>query len=873
MKNVHNLTGLQRKIRLIPKNQNSKAEVSFDDGAVAESNRQVLICQDTKKSCDSLLLFTVPHVPYILPSKYGYYTHYLLMYSGIEVNGVFYNLEGVNNYHSSNIFQDIRISKGLGQWGNLFPAELASMLSICFHYEEGYYYYPNGIDTVKVLYRNKTNNRLNVKLVIKPEFKIFTKFIGTDNLNPSYKVDTNGDLVFVLDPRDETDDWLEAIVKINLDPTEAEPNRLDYFYIESFHGLDGDTTNYNTDDYFEIDWGDGSPFYKHIWSQNIGNTNRNFTDYYLMVDHTYPGPGEYNVRIRSSVMMEWVWLQGVRRLEKWGKYIGTYVYGLGVPLNWGGPDPLEYYNPEIPASVTYFQIDNFNGPLQIDMSKFDQHRTFMYCDFDNDWGSMWNDYIERPSNNGFLVWGKEVETYPQRQVNLCDFIQFTFSYDELSGSDLRVMLEDLWQSTKKISFQNPNEVPYIHYFADDANKKVTIVYDFKTWSNSTGGPYLFENLTIQFHLDWLTEVNSGKVNLNVKTYNGTMLQIENNVLVENGLTKLSDNSFIVQSRTEVTSPFSDSLAALHLSYDPYVEALLFHEGSYFSVDPFTSTIDVEMIDKELTKITGIPGADVDFIRIGRGEMLSKTITIPPEGVYNHYRSPEELIEVKNYSAIPHDAGLVANAYAEYWHGSYGYYQEISGVVSTTLPADLDMHVENQNGVIISETPIAYRAGTIIPLNKNLFQAGDDFSIVSKWSSSYSDAMMQERNLIDINVKKINQEDLLIIKIDLNLTPTPAIRVKKGAIDTWLRAEALAPNYDGFSYLWESYQGSGYAYDANYDTYLIWKHADPAPVDMIQTVAIYFINEDDTPMVDPTRVEILNTAENIVQIIQKPSWMP
>lgn len=86
----------------------------------------------------------------------------------------------------------------------------------------------------------------------------------------------------------------------------------------------------------------------------------------------------------------------------------------------------------------------------------------------------------------------------------------------------------------------------------------------------------------------------------------------------------------------------------------------------------------------------------------------------------------------------------------------------------------------------------------------------------------------------------------------------------------MRAAPLAPSYDGFNYLNETYSYGEWPYDAAYNTYIIYKHAWPAPIDMIQKIAVYFFNVDDTP-IDPTRIEIFE--ENLLEIIQKPSWMP
>lgn len=869
MNNLHNLTSFQRKIRLIPKSPTAKSDLSFDQGAVVENNGQVLICQEPKKAYDSLLLFTVPHPYYNLPliNAYNSVTVYTLMYSDIEVNGIRYNLEGVNSYSSSNVFHEKDVAKGSSQWGNKFPEELASKLSICFHEEEGYLYYPRKFDTVKVLYRNKTDTTLNVKLIIRPEFKEFTKYIGSDNLNPSYRVDDSGDIIFQLDARDESEDWLEAIVEVKASPTEAEPNGLEYFYIEAFHGLDGYPTNYDHGDYFEIDWGDGSPHYKHVWSDNIGNPNRDFTDYYLMVDHVYPAAGEYNIRLRSSVMMEWVWLQGARRLEKWGKYIGTYIYGLGVPLSWGGDNPFEYFNPVIPEHVSYFQFDGFNGVLEIDIDKFNQYRTQVILDFGNYWSNGYASEIQRPTEDGFLVWGEELATYPQRQINPCDFILFTFSYSELSGDDLRVILYDINQSGDSVSSAKPTEVPHVDYIVDETNKTISFVYDFKTFS---AGTYLFKDLVLQFQLDWINNVNSGKINLNVKTFNGVDLRVENNILVEDALQKLSDNSFTVQSRSKITSPFSNSMASLQLSYDPHVDALMIHDGSLFANSSVMGTTRVEIVDRELTRITGAPGSVMDFIRTGIKALETEVITIPDNGIYEYYRKPEDTISVNSTGAIPHDIGLLDTRSTESWYSVQNQFSEINNVISTSLPPTSMLHLENQNGVTISQPHFAYREGTIIPLNMDLLEEGDSIVLVEKWSSIYSGDLLQEHRIISTIQTKINPIDLFIFQMDLNLTGSVAIRIKKDpAMALYMTAEALAPNYDGFSYLNRTWQGDGYPYDIDYDTYIIYKHASPAPVDMIQTIGVYFINADGSA-VDPTRIEV--TEANLVSIIQKPQWM-
>lgn len=871
MNNLHNLTTSQRKIRLIPKSPNSKTDLYFDKGAVVENDGQVLICQEPKKACDSLLLFTVPHPYYNLPllNAYNSVTNYTLMYSAIEVNGVRYSLEDVNTYSSSNVFHETDATKGRTQWGNKFPEELASILSICVHEEEGYFYYPTKFDTVKLLYRNKTDTKLNVKLIIRPEFKSYTKYIGTDNLNPSYQVDNNGDIIFQLDARDESEDWLEAIVEIKASPIETDPNRLEYFYIESFHGLDGYPTNYDHGDYFEIDWGDGSPHYKHVWSEHIGSTNRDFTDYYLMVDHVYPSAGEYKVRLRSSVMMEWVWLQGARRLEKWGKYIGTYIYGLGVPLSWGGSSPFEYFNPQIPENVSYFQFDNFNGVLEIDIDSFNQYRTQVDLDFGNYWSNYYIDSIQRPTDDGFVLWKKELPTYPQRQINPCDLILFTFSYEEISGDALRVILYDINQSGNKISSVNPTEVPHVNYIVDELNRTISFVYDFKAYSGENSYP--FNDLILQFQLDWVNNVNSGKINLNVKTFNGVSLRVENNILIEDTLEKLSDNSFIVQSRSRITSPFSNSMVSLQLSYDPHVDALMIHNGSLFANSSVMGTTGIEIVDRELTRITGAPGSVMDFIRSGIKTLETVVINIPENGIYEHYRKPEDIISVDSTGAIPHDIGLLDTRSTERWYSVQNQYSGINNVIFTTLPPNSMLQLENQDGVIISQPPFAYREGTIIPLSEDLVKEGDSIILVEKWPSIYSGELLQEHRIISTIQTKINPIGLFIFQMDLNLTGSVAIRIKKDpVIDLRMNAEALAPNYDGFSYLYKTWQGDGYPYDVDYDTYIIYQHAAPAPVSMTQTIAIHFSMADGSP-VDPTRVEI--TESNLMNITQKPQWMP
>ena len=783
--NIFNKSFTNKKIRLIPKSTDSIADIKSDSGAVVVNNKEVLACLAPKEKCDTMFFFDLPsfefnHRANILENTVTSMTY--VTYSHIEVNGVSYDLSKVIEFASSNVEYyeslDWYTSQGLDSLIGPFPEELQDILAICQVWKGYVGYHAEPYLNHNVLFRNKTQNTLNIKLIVRDEFKHFMSYIGHDELNKTVYIDSDNNINFVLDPRFEEDDWMEFTVTIdqyvsNWGQT-AGQTIVDSLYFETFHSSPSNGYNFSPDDYLEIDWGDGSPVHKHIWHDAIDSPDRDKTSYYFYEEYSYQSPGTYTIRARSTVLMEYFFVQNVKSFNKWGKYFSAENYGFSS--TWSSDNPyLEYVNPNIPSYVTYLEIDGMAVYSDIDLSAIDLTRTQVSYDYGNyTYAPLEDGDLNPPDDTHQFLFSKYADQIEARTINESPYLVLKFSNETTAGLNLQVVFNNLNLKYGTDSFLKEGDGISVKVF----NKDVYLIIDRLVFTTD-----ILKNCTLD--LGWTDYKNSGRVTITKELYDTLPTFSTEGIISEIPTTKLS---FDVYVDKVLKYGGVETFPTLIFAYDSSKSIIVLHDYSLYIGSYSNSNLTISLVDQETFKITDTPGSIVDVTYYTDNSYIPslKTVEIPESGelfYINDTFTDESRFTEFHYGVLNRTTGLFANSSvkAKTFLGSVnmfnmGFSAMDMAITNAPVVENSTAWFEKKDGTRVSD--ILTKPELTTPLYNDLLESGEILSYCSLFKSKYDDSKTSfyKRELTYLGYHKIYPEDYFIFEVPVSSIATKEIHI-------------------------------------------------------------------------------------------------
>lgn len=537
---------------------------------------------------DTLFLF---HVPTKSPDGYA---PNIQPFISISINGVSYSLEGISEMNTSNV-------RSPEIQGFTFPPEVAEVVRIHGIQTNGPAstpYYANYGDQ-KVFFRNKTTESLNIELVLNtdPSHELLIDYydsIVSDNRNASFKKEDYG-FSFTLSPRNETaEDWLELLV--NIESIDGPLLEQLYFEIITGDGYSGGEM-FTEDDYMEIDWGDGSPILKYVFSEHMNSEDYDKSSTYFYEPYSYAAPGQYTVRLRTTFPLEYFFAQNVVEVKQWGNYISNGIYGLGGTWSGGNTSHLRTFPSKVPPSIDWFDFGQLAQDTLFDVEMIDPNYTVLESR-DVDYGEQfWN--VSEPEilrNNAHFVFGSELSSYNLNKLPTVDYIVYEVSGAPGGGEGLVTMMEFRGPEVG-LDFQGPtkpvSEGGTIRWRHDETSNKTTYLIDLTGWGSPT-------DLSFFLYAGWST-VGTGNLNVNIKGYTGGVDFGVGDALTFESATNVYDRNYVYNSNYKLIGT-EVPLEVANIALDPYVNALIPHNSIYSrKVGIYTRALTGINVDSEVVE--------------------------------------------------------------------------------------------------------------------------------------------------------------------------------------------------------------------------------------------------------------------------------
>ena len=602
-----NSDATNKRIRLIPKSTDAASDLYWSKGAITEDAGEVSLCLAPRNEVDTAFLIHVPVVYY--SGDNGNTKAY--PFSAIEINGVSHSLEGIPDLNGSNL-------RDLDWQGFVFPPEVVSQIRISCQQTDADYVTPSinlngtGYGDEMVFFRNRTDEKLDVKLITTADrpagLQNYYHLMESDGLNETFSMDSNGNISFTLYPRNETaEDWFEATVKIESFVANWGSNAgqtiVDSLYFEIITGDGYSGERVTPEDYFEVDFGDGT-FIKYVFSEydDSDNWKESLTYYYR--EHQYATTGEYKIRVRSTFPLEYIFIQDVKEVKQWGRYLTHGMYGLGY--RWSADDAaLEKIPATFPKSISWYSPQYYAPNAAIDVSGIDPKFTVTQLRAFGNKAKFIDFTYNRTLGDAFAVWGDELAEYDARKIPLVHWLVVRLTHGPVSGSGMVSLME--CRSETPMNFIGPTR-------PDNTSDNIQYVHDELTGVTTyllRVGEALIEDLNFFGYVGW-NEVNSGRVTVDITGYLGA-IEFDGGDLIGTDTAEQVYSYTYNYKSTSVVTPTGVPMETFNIAYDGYVGTLIPH-NSILSEEVNSLSLAQNSTIPDQLDITGTPGSLVKLYR-------------------------------------------------------------------------------------------------------------------------------------------------------------------------------------------------------------------------------------------------------------------
>lgn len=618
MNNIFNKSSVSKSIELTPKSEDAEILLYKLKSKVSVVNDNVSFTLKPKVTSD------FAYCQHIFFPKEGY--NYVSIFKEIIINDVIYDISNTGLDSSRNKDEDPNKTV------EFFPPDLSNTIRMLP--------LTSGRKNAEQLFadlfiKNKTKNTLNISLIIKEEFKVFLDCIMVDNeSNPTIAVTENG-LSLVLDPLEDLkdSDWMEWIVDIQGNyNSETGLYEDTYNYFETYQ--DSSVNNFipDTDDFFELDRGDGSPILKIYFSEAPPDDDYHYNDYFY-IEHLYSKPGRYKVRFRTNCITSNIYFDNTVELLTWGKHTVRAPRSFGYTYNDSDPIFLKFPDTPAPLWIKTLEVEGFKSNkgfnLEIVNLEFTNLANYYLQNYKD---SLLNSYfnIETPVRLPYIRHTKgykTIESYPYLESNLeqynskvfddnINYILLTFE-PSLNDSLLDVCISFSALNSLYFTTKDPSLRPsFVDYLYNGNTLQVLIDIPQLLLLNNTfeQRPNSFKELFIEILAGW-TSKDSGFFNCIANGIKATSVLKENNEFIFTDSTVLSSSSVelfsdINCSKDQVVKP------VYGFFYDHLMDGIVFGDIRY--LDCFTYSA--------LNRIKITTSSSTGQVKISKGIPFAKILT-------------------------------------------------------------------------------------------------------------------------------------------------------------------------------------------------------------------------------------------------------